>query len=420
MEELHYTHIRNMFLLPRNFPDLEGFAGQLEVLQNSSTVFSNCINLEKKIQPILQKLELTGLVLSNNWFDEGLNDRRAKMEQTICKIGDYLPIKNNSIDEVTVEIFFKTSQLPVARSFEDLQRYKMLHPLYSLLLTYKKQQQFFNQWEKKLHANGILTKDGLHLKGFWTSYASYSGRIFAKELPLTSLPKSMRDYIVPPDGFELVSLDFSNAELRFLAYYSHSAALLEKFENQEDIHHETGTMIALEIGLDDTSIHTIRKIGKQFAFSLLYGAGTSLIASNLREYTPKVTKAQVTNIISEFYNVNPEVKLFLEKLENESKLLTPFGWIKPLASFSPTQRRNYPFQAGIAVAVKLLMVVASDQLEIIHVIHDEIWLIAPTREPTAVEELINDFYRRLLELLPHFPVMGLLKVETIGGNNNDK
>ena len=97
-------------------------------------------------------------------------------------------------------------------------------------------------------------------------------------------------------------------------------------------------------------------------------------------------------------------------------MLTPFGRIKPLATFKPTQKRNYPFQSSIAVAVKQLMLIASERLEVVHVVHDEIWILAPTREPTVVEEVIQEFYHQLLNMLPGFPILGFIKVEPIGGN----
>ena len=408
------SNLNNLFLLPRNFPKIEEFPGKIELLLEISPVLSELIVLEQKIQPILCKMEADGLELSRDWFNEGLQEQRENLMRIQSEIESYFPNRSSQVDDSLVESFFLEKQLPLAKSFDHLQQYRGLHPLYELLLQQRKNQQFINQWENQLLQRGSPTEDGVVLRGNWLSYASYSGRIFAKQLPLTSLPRSMRNYIRAPGM--LISLDFNNAELRFLAYYSNCTRLLEQFETGEDIHFLTGTMIAQAIGLKYEDVTTIRKLGKQFAFALLYGAGTSTIVDNLRKLVPTVTSATVSQLITAFFKIYPEVQLFLDNLEKDSYLLTPFGRIKPLATFKPTQKRNYPFQSSIAVAVKQLMLIASERLEVVHVVHDEIWILAPTREPTVVEEVIEEFYHQLLNMLPGFPILGFIKVEPIGGN----
>ena len=408
------SNLNNLFLLPRNFPKIEEFPGKIELLLEISPVLSELIVLEQKIQPILCKMEADGLELSRDWFNEGLQEQRENLMRIQSEIESYFPNRSSQVDDSLVESFFLEKQLPLAKSFDHLQQYRGLHPLYELLLQQRKNQQFINQWENQLLQRGSPTEDGVVLRGNWLSYASYSGRIFAKQLPLTSLPRSMRNYIRAPGM--LISLDFNNAELRFLAYYSNCTRLLEQFETGEDIHFLTGTMIAQAIGLKYEDVTTIRKLGKQFAFALLYGAGTSTIVDNLRKLVPTVTSATVSQLITAFFKIYPEVQLFLDNLEKDSYLLTPFGRIKPLATFKPTQKRNYPFQSSIAVAVKQLMLIASERLEVVHVVHDEIWILAPTREPTVVEEVIQEFYHQLLNMLPGFPILGFIKVEPVGGN----
>lgn len=413
---LLYSSLRNLLLLPKQY-QVDESDPLIQKILKTSKVFQQMHDLEQEIQSILQKIESTGIEIANEWFDVGLQEQRANLMRIQSEIESYFPNRSSPVDDSLVESFFLEKQLPLAKSFDHLQQYRGLHPLYELLLQQKKNQQFINQWGDQLLLRGSPIEDGIVLRGNWLSYASYSGRIFAKQLPLTSLPRSMRNYIRAP-GI-LISLDFNNAELRFLAYYSKCTKLLEQFETGEDIHFLTGTMIAQAIGLQDANVTVIRKIGKQFAFALLYGAGTSTIVSNLRKLVPTVTSATVSQLISAFFGTYPEAKLFLDNLEKDSHLLTPFGRIKPLATFKPTQKRNYPFQSSIAVVVKQLMLIASERIEVVHVVHDEIWILAPTREPTVVKEVIQEFYHQLLNMLPGFPISGFIKVEPIGGNTHE-
>lgn len=411
------SDLNNLFLLPKNFPKIEEFPEKIKLLQEKSAIYAKLMALEQEIQPILQKIESTGIEIANDWFDVGLLEQRANLVKIQSEIESYFPNRSPPVDELLIESFFLEKQLPQAKSFDHLQQYRRLHPLYGLLLQQKKNQQFINQWGEKLLQRGSPVEGGTILRGEWVSYASYSGRIFAKKLPLTSLPRCMRNYI--RTSGTVLSLDFNNAELRFLAYYSRCKKLLEQFETGEDIHYRTGTMIAQTIGLKDADVAVIRKTGKQFAFALLYGAGTSMIVNNLRKLVPTVTSATVSQLVTAFFKTYPEVHLFLDNLEKDSHLLTPFGRIKPLATFKPTQKRNYPFQSSIAVAVKQLMLIANKRFDVVHVIHDEIWILAPTREPTVVEEVIEEFYHQLLNILPDFPISGFIKVEPIGGNTHE-
>ena len=411
------SDLNNLFLLPKNFPKIEEFPEKIKLLQEKSAIYAKLMALEQEIQPILQKIESTGIEIANDWFDVGLLEQRANLVKIQSEIESYFPNRSPPVDELLIESFFLEKQLPQAKSFDHLQQYRRLHPLYGLLLQQKKNQQFINQWGEKLLQRGSPVEGGTILRGEWVSYASYSGRIFAKKLPLTSLPRCMRNYI--RTSGTVLSLDFNNAELRFLAYYSRCKKLLEQFETGEDIHYRTGTMIAQAIGLKDADVAVIRKTGKQFAFALLYGAGTSMIVNNLRKLVPTVTSATVSQLVTAFFKTYPEVHLFLDNLEKDSHLLTPFGRIKPLATFKPTQKRNYPFQSSIAVAVKQLMLIANKRFDVVHVIHDEIWILAPTREPTIVEEVIEEFYHQLLNILPDFPISGFIKVEPIGGNTHE-
>lgn len=417
-KDLPFTSLQKLLLLPLNY-DIESRDPNVRRILQASNVFFLLYDLEKSIQPLLSTIEDRGLIVSQGWFSDYLPKKQNELNHIIEEISRYVLFEGYTIDTPRVDDFLKRNNLPVANSNEKLQLYRNLHPLYELLLKHNNQQQFLKQWRDKLLTDGSRIESGISIKGNWQSFSSYSGRMFCSQLSLTSLPKDLRDFIISPDERIVLSLDFNNAELRFLAYFSKCTKLLEQFENGEDIHLETGTMITQVMGLKDMDVTVIRKIGKQFAFSLLYGAGTSTIANNFRKLVPTVTSATVSKLIAAFFDTYPEAKLFLDNLEKESHLLTLFGRVKPFATFKATQKRNYPFQSSIAIAVKQLMLITSKRFEVLHVIHDEIWILAPTREPTVVEEAIEEFYHHILSILPGFPIFGFIKVEKIGGNTHE-
>ena len=94
-----------------------------------------------------------------------------------------------------------------------------------------------------------------------------------------------------------------------------------------------------------------------------------------------------------------------------------------MAQFTPTQKRNFSLQSSVAVAIKILMMVASEYFRVVHVVHDEIWIHAPaTEQPDSdqLNKMVIAYEKQILELFPGFPIKGLINVEEIGGNNHVK
>ena len=415
--------LQNLFLLPYSHR-ISCDSTEAHALLRASRIFRRLHDLEVSIHPILIQMEERGLLLSYSWFEDGMQSTREALNQITNEIGGYVPIKANFFNEEDIVYFLKENNLPVATGMKDLQKYREFHRLYKLLLIYKAKTQFYQQWGNTLLINGTQCTNGVLLKGHWQSYVSYSGRIFAKQLPLTSLPKEMRSYFVAPEGYKILSLDLSNAELRFLAYYSRCDAMLDLLNNRQDIHQLTGDLISTNLESRELcDANMARSLGKVYAFSMLYGAGVGTIVKNFRKLLPSVTSADVSRITAAFQSAYPELQSFTDQQERSDKLLTPFGEIRPLAKFTPTQKRNFGLQSSVAVAIKILMVVASKYFRVIHVVHDEIWIHAPARvqpESGQLDEMMIAYEKQILKLFPGFPVKGLLNVEEIGGNNHVK
>lgn len=217
---LEYTSISNLLLLPKNFPIEEHDPLVSKVLE-SHHVFHPLYELEKSIQPVLESMEKRGLVFAEEWFRSGLKKKQAQRTKVITEINQYIDGAHDDVDESRLHDYWRGNNLPIANSFDALANYKEIHPTYNLMLQYRKHSNYLKQWDLNLKNEGVRLENGnVRIKGKWQSFASYTGRISAKQLPLTSLPSAMRDYIVPPKDSQLVSIDLNNAELRFLAYYA--------------------------------------------------------------------------------------------------------------------------------------------------------------------------------------------------------
>ena len=89
------------------------------------------------------------------------------------------------------------------------------------------------------------------------------------------MAKDIRDCFVAKSGFSLISLDYSQIELRLLAHFSKDPSLLKAFNDGEDIHTRTA------ISIFGSSDKDKRAIAKSINFGLIYGMGANKFSNEL-------------------------------------------------------------------------------------------------------------------------------------------
>lgn len=415
MERLEFTSVQNFLLLPNHY-NINGQSKVIQRIIESNNVFKELWKLEQSIQSIIESVNEKGMVISENWFNRGLDPKRTRLNRIITQLNSYIDYTSENTSQKQLDDFWIKNNMKQAYSNEDLTKYEHLHPTYRLLLQIKKNQQYLKQWETKLKIFGRPVSNGISIKGQWQSFSSYTGRITAKKLPLTSIPNYMKEFVVAPTGYRIISLDLNSAELRFLAYYSDCRKMLEEFEAGRDIYNEVAQLIQEVLSKSDyTDGEVTRTLAKKYVFSMIYGAGKQTILDKLRSVYP-ITTADVTKIGAKFNSRYPEIQKFLLERETSEKLLTFYGEVTPLANFSRNQKRNFTLQSSVAVAIKLLMMEVYKEFGILHIIHDELWILAPCREPTKnkLHDITSRFSRLINKWLPRFPTKNLLSRSIIG------
>lgn len=408
--------------MPKHY-DLDQSWKVVDGLLQKHSIFKELYLIEKKISPILSTLEESGLLISGEWFKSGLQEKQNQLVAVRNEINQMIgEAVSNQVDEVKLHQYWKYRGLPVANGFDALKKYKKLHPTFQMMLIYKNHQNYLKMWGHKLLEKGVAVNGSFLLKGTWGSFSSYTGRITARDLPLTSMPSAMRDYIVPPTGQQIVSLDLDHAESRLLTRYAECDSLKKQFNRGIDIHAKTAKLFRDNIAGHEVNDEQARQLAKQFTYSLLYGAGRQTITKNMQKVFDGITNADVVAWIDEFYELYPELLVFLEERAESSKLLTTFGEVKPVKKFTRTQKKNYALQAGVSVAIKLLMTTLAElDIKIIHVLHDEVWILqeADMNVDKLIKHVEEAFKRKIKRHFPELPMNGILSKEKIGGKYNE-
>jgi len=247
-----------------------------------------------------------------------------------------------------------------------------------------------------------------------TSYsqvAAVTGRLASSDPNLQNIPirteegREIRRAFVPrAEGWQLLSADYSQIELRVLAHLSEDKHLCAAFAAGEDIHRQTAARI---FGMAAALITTeIRGRAKAINFGIVYGMGATRLAQDTG-----ITRKEATTFIENYFKAYPGVKTFVETLKATAReqgyVTTLLGRRRPLADMleSPNQRVqaavdnvavNTPIQGTAADIIKLAMLKMHATLKtsgmasrMILQVHDELIFDVAPGELEPLKELVK-------------------------------
>ena len=233
-----------------------------------------------------------------------------------------------------------------------------------------------------------------------TSYAmavASTGRLSSNDPNLQNIPvrteegRRIREAFVPDDGYKLVSLDYSQIELRLLAHVADMAVLKEAFRNGVDIH----AMTASEVfgvpveGMDPM----VRRRAKAINFGIIYGISAFGLANQLR-----IDRGEARAFIDAYFGKFPGIRDYMETTKDFARrngyVVTPFGrriHVTGIADRNPSHRNfaerqaiNAPLQGGAADIIKRAMIRVPAVLEaeklgarMLLQVHDELLFEVP-------------------------------------------
>lgn len=152
-----------------------------------------------------------------------------------------------------------------------------------------------------------------HMQADGRVYPAYepraTGRQYAREPAIQSLPKHLRHLLVAPEGRVLVAADYSQIELRILAHLSQDPALVEPLRRGADIHAAT----AAELFEVSSVTEAQRRIGKETNFGVIYG----LTAYGLAKRTG-LGRKEAQRFIDRFFDRLPGVRAWIDAVQADA------------------------------------------------------------------------------------------------------
>jgi DNA polymerase-1 len=235
-----------------------------------------------------------------------------------------------------------------------------------------------------------------------------TGRLSSKDPNLQNIPvrselgRSVREAFIAKEGYKLLSIDYSQIELRLLAHFSEDKALVEAFNNGLDIHKATAIKL-----FGEEEAEAKRSYAKSVNFGILYGMGPKKLSMELG-----ISGVEAKEIIKNYFEAFPTIKDYLAKIQEDVKTI---GYVETIlkrrrifdyenatgmqkAAFM-RESTNAVFQGSAADLIKLSMLEIDSYLKEENIdagmllqIHDE--LIFEVKE-----ELVEDIAEKLRAIM---------------------
>lgn len=239
-----------------------------------------------------------------------------------------------------------------------------------------------------------------------------TGRLSSSDPNLQNIPvktnigMKIREAFIAPRGSVLISMDYSQIELRVLAHLSGCPKLLKAFQENSDIH----TLTASEIFHVPTEEVTddLRRKAKAINFGIIYGMTSFGVSKRV-----KMSNSEASQFIENYFSKYPSVKSYIDttikKAYEFEYLNTILGRrcfipnIKAknaqLRKFAERQAVNAPIQGSSADIMSVAMVRITECKDIkarmILQIHDELIFEAKAEEAEHQAELIKSIMESL-------------------------
>ena len=225
-----------------------------------------------------------------------------------------------------------------------------------------------------------------------TSYSiagAVTGRLSSTEPNLQNIPvrtedgRRIREAFVAESGNILVSLDYSQIELRILAHIAKIDALKQAFHDGLDIHAMTASEM-FDVPLNQMTPE-IRRQAKAINFGVIYGISGFGLARNLR-----IPRAEAQGFIDRYFDRFPGIKEYMDETIKFSKennyVKTLFGRVihtpeinakGPMAGFAKRAAINAPIQGTAADIIRRAMIRVPDAIKdlpakMLLQVHDEL------------------------------------------------
>ena len=340
-------------------------------------------NIEIKVARVLANMEYEGIHVSKKALEDmsdELDERIKILEASIHTLaGSEFNIA--SPKQLGIVLFEDLGLPPVKKtktgystSVEVLEQLQHSHEIIPLIMEYRVLTKLNSTYAKGL-VKDITRKGKIHTR--YEQTLTQTGRLSSVNPNLQNIPtrieegKKIRKAFIPAsDDRVILSIDYSQIELRVLAHMAQDKGMIDAFTHDLDIHTKTASEVN-GVSLDEVT-PTMRREAKAVNFGIVYGISDFGLSNNLG-ITRKRAKEFIDKYLETFSGVNKYMTDivefakehgYVETLYNRRRALPEINAKnKIVASLNARLAMNTPIQGTAADIIKLAMINAFDYIE---------------------------------------------------------
>jgi DNA polymerase-1 len=373
-------------------------------------------SIEHPLVPVLARMEGRGVRIDLDYLAtmaRDLDKRIGELEAECYELaGERINLGSPSQLRILLydKLALKTTRRTKTGLSTDARALQQLvdqHPFVQKLLDYRELAKLKNTYVDALPP--LVDPEDERLHTTYDQTVASTGRLSSTNPNLMNIPvrtelgRQIRRAFIAEPRHLLLSVDYSQIELRVMAHLSQDPILLEVFRNKEDVHAATAARI---YGVSTKELEVKhRSVAKMVNYGLAYGMGATGLAERLN-----VPVAEAREIMDAYFKQFGGVKDFLDAIVTRAHAdgftTTMFGrrrYLPELGSGNPRVRAigerqalNAPIQGSAADILKLAMIEVDRALEessletkMILTVHDELVFEVPEDERKPAEEIVE-------------------------------
>jgi DNA polymerase-1 len=375
-------------------------------------------DVEYPLIPILAKIENAGFVVDTkqlSQYSDELQKQIVILEKRIYEVaGEEFNI--GSPKQLSQVLFQKmglesSKKTKTGFSTDNEVLEKLTHPIAPLILDYREITKLKSTYVDSL-PNQVNPEDH-RIHTTFSQALTATGRLSSNNPNLQNIPiktergRRVRQAFIAGPSHKILSVDYSQIELRILAHYSNDKGLIQAFENDLDIHAATASKV---FGVPVSAVTSdLRRMAKAVNFGIAYGQGVFGLSETLG-----IPRAEATKIIADYFAkfsgvrsyIDDTIKYahengFVRTLLGRKRIISELSAKNPaLKKFGERAAINAPIQGSASDIVKLAMIKLDSKIKskMILQVHDE--LLFEADEETLQKELpiIKDVMENIVAL----------------------
>ena len=323
------------------------------------------------------------------------------------------------------EIFFEKLKYPVLQKTPGgqpstaenvLQQLSEDYELPKIILEHRTLSKLKSTYTDKLPSQISPSTGRIHTS--FNQTGTSTGRLSSSDPNLQNIPirtedgRRIRQAFEAPNGYQLISADYSQIELRVIAHLSKDEGLLKAFKEGQDIHSSTASEV---FGVDLQEVEPDqRRSAKAINFGLIYGISAFGLSKQLG-----INRNLAAEYMDIYFSRYPGVRKYMNKTKAEAKktgyVETLYGrrlYLPEISTGNAIRRQaaervaiNAPVQGTAADIMKKAMLSVNDSLKkqkidakLILQVHDELVVESHEKDTEKVTKILTDSMSKAAQL----------------------